>query len=127
MNHTFNPVRRQKGASTIVLICIIGVFGVFVVTSLTLFPMYYDNIKLKTALEAIQHDNKVDPKSRRAIWDSLQKRLYIDGVDKIKREHVTMERADGKTTVTVTYENRDDLLGNLFIGTRFSESVVIDR
>jgi hypothetical protein len=38
-----------------------------------------------------------------------------------------MERADGKTTVTITYENKDDYIGNLFIGARFSESIVIDR
>ena len=127
MKPSSHPAQRQKGASTIAIICIIGIFGVFIVTFFKLFPMYYDNFKLQSALESIQQDSKIDPKSRRAIWDSLQKRLYVDGVEKIKRENVTMERNDGKTTVTVTYENRDDLLGNLFIGTKFSESIVIDR
>ena len=127
MNRSIIRSKRQKGFSTVALIAIVGTFGVFVVTFFTLFPMYYDNFKLQTALETLQQDRNVDPKSRRAIWDSLKKRLYIDGVNKIKREHVTMDRKDGKTTVTVTYENRDDLIGNLFIGTKFSESIVIDR
>ena len=69
----------------------------------------------------------MDPKSKRSIWESLQKRLYIDEVKNIKLEHVTMVRKDGKTTVTVTYETRDTFIGNLFIGGAFSESVVIDR
>ena len=38
-----------------------------------------------------------------------------------------MERKDGRTTVTITYEAEDDYVGNLFIGARFVESVVIDR
>jgi hypothetical protein len=38
-----------------------------------------------------------------------------------------MERKDGKTTVTVSYEVRDDYVGNLFIGGKFVESIVIDR
>jgi hypothetical protein len=45
----------------------------------------------------------------------------------ITREHVAMVRKDGKTTVTVTYEQEDDYIGNLFIGGKFVESIVIDR
>ena len=89
--------------------------------------MYYENFKLKSALEALQQDSSIDPKSKQAIWTSLQKRLFINEVRSIKREHVTMERKDGRTTVTVTYEVRDNYIGNLFIGGHFVESVVIDR
>ena len=105
----------------------VGIFGLFVSTFFTLYPMYYGNLKLTAALEAIQQDSRVDPKSKRAIWESLKKRLYIDGVKSIGPENVTMERNDGKTTVTVTYETRDSFVGNLFIGASFTESVVIDR
>lgn len=127
MKRSVNPKRRQRGASTVALIVVVGIFALFVMTLLKLFPMYYGNIKLKSALEAIQQDSRVDSKSKRAIWTSLQKRLYIDNVEWVKREDVIMERKDGKTTVTVTYETRDDFVGNLFIGASFSESVVIDR
>jgi hypothetical protein len=84
-------------------------------------------MKLQSALEALQQDSRVDPKSKRSIWNSLYKRLNIDEVRNIKLEHVTMSRKDGKTTVTVTYETRDTLMGDLFIGGAFSESVVIER
>jgi len=69
----------------------------------------------------------VDPKSKKAIWLSLQKRLFINEVRTVRREHVKMERKDGKTTVTVDYEVRDNYIGPLFIGAHFVESVVIDR
>lgn len=118
---------RQKGMSTVGIIAILGIFGLLVVTFLKVFPMYYGNLKLQTALEALQQDSRVDAKSKRSIWASLEKRLYIDEVRNIKLEHVTMVRKDGKTTVTVTYETRDDFIGNLFIGGAFSESAVIDR
>jgi len=118
---------RQKGTSTIGIIVVIGIFALFLITFFKVFPMYYGNFKVQSVLEKIQHDTEVDPKSKRAIWESLQKRLYIDEVRSVKREHVTMVRKDGKTTVTVTYETRDNFIGNLFIGASFSESVVIDR
>jgi hypothetical protein len=118
---------RQKGVSTIGIIVVVGVFGFLLITFFKVFPMYYGNMKLQSALEALQQDSRVDPKSKRAIWDSLYKRLNIDEVRNIKLEHVTMSRKDGKTTVTVTYETRDTLMGDLFIGGAFSESVVIER
>jgi hypothetical protein len=89
--------------------------------------MYYDNFKIKSALEGVQQDSSVDAKSRRAIWDALLKRLYINEVKYVKRENVTIERKDGKTTVTVDYKTEDDYIGNLYIGAHFVESIVIDR
>jgi hypothetical protein len=108
-------------------IAIAGIFGLLVITFFKVFPMYYGNFKLQSALEALERDEEVDPKSKRAIWDSLSKRLFINEVRHIQREHVTMERKDGKTTVTVRYEVRDAYVANLFIGGTFVESIVIDR
>lgn len=127
MNKVTRLGKRQKGLSTVGIIVVIGIFGVFVVTFFKVFPMYYGNFKVKAALEKIQADTKVDAKSKHEIWTSLQKRLYVDEVRDINRDNVKMERKNGKTTVTVVYETRDTFLGNLFIGASFSESVVIDR
>jgi hypothetical protein len=127
MSKSTNLGRRQRGVSTVGIIIIVGIFGLLVVTFFKVFPMYYGNFKLKSALEAMQQDAELDAKSKRAIWDSLSKRLYVDEVRNITRDNVVMARKDGKTTITVTYETRDSLLGNLFIGANFVESVVIDR
>ena len=127
MNRLTNLRNRQRGMSSFGWIAVAGIFGFLVITFFKVFPMYYENFKLKTAMEALQLDTSIDSKSKRALWESLQKRLYINEVRSITREHVTMDRKDGKTTVTVTYELRDDYVGNLFIGGSFSESIVIDR
>ena len=119
--------QRQKGMSSFGWIAVAGIFGFLVITFFKVFPFYYDNFKLQSSLEALQLDTTVDAKSKRAIWESLQKRLYINEVRMITREHVAMVRKDGKTTVTVTYEQKDDYIGNLFIGGDFVESIVIDR
>jgi len=119
--------RHQKGISTIGIIAVVGIFALLVVSFFKVFPMYYGNLQLRSVLEAIQQDGEIDPKSKRAIWSSLSKRLYINEVRSIKREHVQMNRKDGKTTITVSYETRDKFIGNLFIGASFTESVVINR
>jgi hypothetical protein len=127
MKRSIDPGHRQAGLSTVGWIAVVGIFGLFFVTFFKVFPMYYDDFKLKSSLQALQQDEALDVKSKRAIWESLSKRLYINEVRSITRDHVTMERKNGKTTITVAYEARDDFIGNLFIGASFVESIVIDR
>jgi hypothetical protein len=126
MRHTMLG-NRQRGLSTVGIIAVVGIFGLFVVTFFKVFPMYYDNFKVNSSLEALQNDSKVDPKSKKAIWASLQKRLYINEVRVVTREHVKMVRKNGKTTITVSYETRDAFVGSLFIGAAFVNSIVIER
>ena len=127
MKRLTNSRQRQKGMSSFGWIAVVGIFAFLLITFFKIFPMYYGNFNLKNALEAVRLDESVDAKSKREIWTSLQKRLYINEVRGIQREHVTMERKDGKTTVTVSYELKDDFVGNLFIGGKFAESIVIER
>jgi hypothetical protein len=127
MKRLTNLRKRQRGMSSFGWIAVFGVFALLLITLFKVFPMYYDNFKLKSALEALQLDERIDPKSKGAIWESLKKRLYINEVRAVKREHISMSRKDGKTTVTVTYEVQDDYIGNLFIGGKFVETIVIDR
>ena len=126
MRHTMLG-NRQRGLSTVGIIAVVGIFGLLVVTLVKIFPMYYDNFKVNSALEALQKDSAVDPKSKRAIWESLQKRLYINEVRVVTRQHVKMVRKNGKTTITVSYETRDAFIGSLFIGAAFVNSIVIER
>ena len=127
MKRLTNSRHRQKGMSSFGWIAVVGIFAFLLITFFKIFPMYYGNYKLQSAMEAVRLDESVDAKSKREIWTSLQKRLYINEVRDVQREHVSMERKDGKTTVTVSYELRDNYVGNLFIGGKFVESIVIER
>ncbi len=118
---------RQKGVSTVGWLGVAAIFGLLLITFFKVFPMYYENFKLKSAMEAVQQDSSIDTKSKRAIWDSLSKRMFVNEVSSVKRENVTMERRDGRTTITVDYEIRDEYVGNLFIGGHFVEKIVIER
>ena len=127
MKRSTNSRHRQKGMSSFGWIAVFGIFALLLVLFFKAFPMYYGSYQVKTALEALTLDERVDPKSKRDIWTSLQKRLYINEVRAIVREDVTMTRKDGKTTVTVDYEVRDSFIGALFIGGHFVHSAVIER
>ncbi len=118
---------RQKGLSAFGILMLLVVVAVIALTAVKIVPMYIENFAVKSVLESIQNDHRIDPKSKAAIWESLQKRLYINEVRYIKKEDVMMSRKKGKTTVTIEYESRRPYLGPLFIGGHFVESIVIDR
>jgi hypothetical protein len=127
MKNLISSKNKQKGLSSFGWIVIVGLFALLIISVLKVFPMYYENYKVKAVLESLRLDSDLDPKSKRAIWESLSKRLYIQEAQTVQREHVSMSRIDDKTTVTIIYETRDPYFGNLFIGAKFSESVVIER
>ena len=117
----------QQGMTTIGLLLVLGIIGLIILTAVRVVPIYMENFTIKSVLTAVQDDQRLDAKSKAAIWNSLKKRLYINEVRLIKREHVEITRGNGQTTVTITYESRRPYLGALFIGGSFSDSVVIER
>jgi Tfp pilus assembly major pilin PilA len=127
MKNLISSKNKQKGLSSFGWIVIVGLFALLIISVLKVFPMYYENYKVKAVLESLSLDSDMDPTSKRAIWESLSKRLYIQEAQTVQRDHVSMSRKDDKTTVTIAYETRDSYFGNLFIGAKFSESVVIER
>jgi len=127
MNNIASIRYRQQGLSFVSWMALVAIFGFLLLSFFKVFPIYNENFTIQAVLSGLAEDQKIDVKSRRAIWDSLQKRLAVNEVYSIKPENVTIERKDGKTTVTVTYETRRPYISNLFIGGNFSELVVIER
>jgi hypothetical protein len=127
MNNITSIGRRQQGLSFVGWMAIVGIFGLLIISFFKIFPIYNENFTIQSVLTSVKEDQKIDPKSKRAIWDGIIKRLSVNHILTIKRENVKIERKNGKTTVTITYETRRPYIGDLFIGGNFSESVVIDR
>ena len=127
MNNIASIRYRQQGLSFVGWMAMVAIFGLLLLSFFKVFPIYNENFTIQAVLSGLAEDEKIDVKSKRAIWNSLKKRLAVNEVYSIKPEHVTIERKDGKTTVTVTYETRRPYISNLFIGGNFSESVVIER
>jgi len=127
MNHIENFRYRQQGLSFFGWMAMVAIFGLLFLSFFKVFPIYNENFTIQSVLSGLAEDEKIDVKSKRAIWESLKKRLYVNQISSIKPENVTIQRKDGKTTVTISYRTQRPYIGNLFIGGNFTESVVINR
>ena len=127
MNNITSIGRRQKGLSFVGWMGLIAIFGFLILSFFKVFPIYHENLTIQSVLKGLNDDQKIDFKSKRAIWDSINKRLSVNNIYSIKRENLTIKRKNGKTTITLTYEAQRPYLANLYIGGNFTESVVVDR
>jgi hypothetical protein len=127
MNKISGTGQRQKGLSFVGWMALVAIFGLLILSFFKVFPIYNEYFTIQSVLTGLTKDEKVDFKSKRAIWNSLSKRLAVNEVYAITPENVTIERKDGKTTITVSYRTQRPYIGNLFIGGIFTESVVTDR
>jgi hypothetical protein len=92
----------------------IGLAGVIVVVGLRLMPIYLEYFTVKTTLENVAAEAGVSKKSKRYIWDRLQKRFDVNDVSGIKIDDLTIEIDDnGMATLRIAYEKRSKLIGNL--------------
>jgi len=127
MNNISSTGHRQKGLSFVGWMAVVAIFGLLILSFFKVFPIYNEYFTIQSVLAGITKDEKVDFKSKRAIWVSLEKRLAVNEIYSIKSENVTISREDGKTTITISYRTQRPYIGNLFIGGNFTESVVTDR
>ncbi|MFB3058443.1 MAG: DUF4845 domain-containing protein [Gammaproteobacteria bacterium] len=127
MNNIANFRYRQQGLSFVGWMAMVAIFGFLLLSFFKVFPIYNEYFTIQSVLKGLTKDEKVDFKSKRAIWESISKRLAVNQVSAIKPENVTIQRKDGKTTITISYRTQRPYIGNLFIGGNFSESVVTDR
>lgn len=117
----------QKGITTLGWIIIIAIFGSIVLTGLKILPMYLDYFNVKSVVDSVVNDPTLDPKSKRDLWNAINKRLLINQVRSIKKENVSFSRKDGVTTIVVDYNVEKPYIAQLYLGARFNYTAEIKR
>ena len=117
----------QKGMTTIGLIIIIAIFGSIVLTGFKIMPMYMEYFQIKSILDSVAEDSEIDVKSKRDLWDSIRKKLYVNQIKTIEKENLSFARENEATTITIDYEVRKPYIAQLFLGAHFVYSVDTKR
>ena len=119
--------QSQRGITAVSVIIIIALASLILLNVFRAVPMYMDFMSVKQVMEAVAADEDVDPRSKRDLWFALGKRLKLNNLRDIKKEHFTFARKDNVTTMTVDYEVRKPYVADLFLGAHFVHSVDINR
>ena len=123
---TMNPI-RQRGMTTIGLVLVLALVAFFVLLGLKLYPIYYDSFKVGAALDSLKGDPTLTSKTPAEVVDRLMKRLSIDNVDHVEKSDVTVEKTGKGIHISVEYEARKNIVGNVDVVVSFSKAVEVNN
>ena len=104
---------KQKGLTLISWIVVI-VFLLFqAVIAMNVIPVYITDSSVKKIMAALPDDAKARETSTKGLKALVAKRLNINSVYSIKSEHIKVKKGRGENIVTIEYEPRGKLIGNL--------------
>lgn len=107
------PISKQKGLTMISWIVVI-VFLLFQgVIAMNVLPVYITDSSVKEIVAALPDDSKAREASTQQLKSIVIKRLNINSVYSIKPEHIKVIKGRGENIVTIEYEPRGKLVGNL--------------
>ena len=117
--------KKQIGATFITWLMLAGILGFLAVAGLKLIPVYMEYGTVVSVMEDVVKDQEQTPgrKSPKVIWKSIDKRLSINNVNYVKKENFKYERGNLADTMTIKYEVRKPLFGNLDAVAKFEKSM----
>ncbi|MEO5566078.1 MAG: DUF4845 domain-containing protein [Luteimonas sp.] len=114
--------RTQRGLTLVSFVIVLGVIGLFAYIGMKLVPMYSEYYAVKQALKGLQQEPGIANREPAKIQDLFFRRLYVSYSENVKPTDVTLERVDGGWLMSVDYEVRKPLIGNLDVVGKFSTS-----
>ncbi len=99
-------MRAQKGWTMWGLIAVVALIAFFGLLFMKLFPPYFDNLKIREALETVAQEPGVTQLTKRQIVRRLEEILYIDFADTIVDLNKTLklEKTKRDFIMDVDYE-----------------------
>jgi hypothetical protein len=106
-------IKHQAGASLLLWMFLIGAAGLAAVVGMRLAPIYIESYMVDGILEEVALESRNKKRNKHQVWSSMSKRFTINNINKIKKEHFSYKHEKGKLILSLKYEVRTKLVGNL--------------
>ena len=108
-----SPRSAQRGLTMISWLIVI-VFLLFqAVIAMNVIPVYMTDSSVKKVMEGLPNDAVARDASSKQLVAVVAKRLNINSIYTVKPEHIKVKKGRGENIVTIEYEPRGKLIGNL--------------
>lgn len=116
---------KQKGMTGVSIMMLLIVFAFIAVTLLKIMPIYFDSFKVGDVVSALKLEPGFGAKHNSGITKMILKRLDVNMVTDVTKDHIFIERSKGTILVAVEYEVRKPMFGNLDVVISFKKSVEV--
>ena len=116
---------KQKGLTGISIIAIVVVIAFTALIFLKIMPIYFDSFKVGDVITSLKDERGLGDKGNRAIVTTILKRLDVNMVSDVTKDHIFIEKSKNTVFIDVEYEVRKPMFGNLDIVVSFKKSVEV--
>ncbi len=109
----FHGPKKQQGMTGLGWMTVIFLICFFAFVGIKLLPVYMENYSVKSIIKAVKQEPNIAKKSAAAVRALINKRLLINGIRDIKKEHISIKKFAGVLSVKIEYEVRKPLFGNM--------------
>jgi hypothetical protein len=108
------PAKKQQQGLTMISWIVVIVFLLFQgVIAMNVIPVYMTDSSVKTIMEELPNDVKARDATVSELKILVAKRLLINSIYSIKPESIKVVKGRDENIVTIEYEPRGKLVGNL--------------
>ena len=110
---TQSPRHASQGFGVISSLVLIALIAGVATAAFKLGPHYLQFWTVRSVMEDISRDPATAAMGPQGVIQSLEKKLYINDVRSVSRDSFTLEKAAVGRELSVHYEVREHLFGNL--------------
>lgn len=121
---------QQQGMGTFGFIIMLCILGFLAFLAWQILPAYFNNQKVKQALDSIAEHRIVAPQDElpqatNNIRNYMAKMFRVDNVEDVPLENIKVDRVENYYLVTVNYEVRRTVLANVDVLISFQDSTKV--
>ena len=111
--NSLSSMRKQSGASALVIMIMVLFFGALLTLVLKLGPAYLDDITIQEALESLEGTEDLSSMGPAQVRSLINKRLSVNNVRGFDAKNITVEKNGELVVINVDYEVRNNLFRNV--------------
>lgn len=116
---------KQKGLTGVSIMAIIVVIAFFALMFFKIMPIYFDSFKVGDVVSGLKAERGLGEKSNKEITTMILKRLDVNMVSDVTKEHIFIEKMKNDVFIDVEYEVRKQMFGNLDVIISFKKSAEV--
>ena len=118
---------KQSGMSMwgVMILMIIVITNAFM--AIKIVPMYMENATVNRAMESLREPLRKERLPAKKIWQKIYRTLIVNNVRYIGRDDTKIKQTSSKSTITIEYEVRKNVLYNLDVVAKFKNVLEVRR
>lgn len=106
-------MKKQKGMTLISWLILLVIVLFNAIIALNIVPVYINDHSVKSLMKNIESDTSVRGKTPKAMKQAITKRLRINNIYNVSKEHIAIRKGKNTYLIIIQYEPRGKLIGNL--------------